>query len=233
MIANTEEDIYFFSLYKNNIISLINDTIIRTYNNSKLNTLLMSDGYHRVYYNDHSIQKHRLIWMIYNNTTIPNNMQINHINGIKCDNNISNLELVTNSQNTKHAYDVGLAKITNETKKKISIKVSGERNTNAKLTNVQVANLRVNFAKGIISIQEIQSQFDLSRRSVENMLLGRSYKDVPNSIKTINKYKLNKQIADEIRKLYEERVPSQNDLAKKFNVSRSTIKDVLNKKIYI
>lgn len=39
---------------------------------------------------------------------IPKKYVINHINGNKCDNNINNLECVTQSDNIKHAYLTGL-----------------------------------------------------------------------------------------------------------------------------
>jgi hypothetical protein len=37
-------------------------------------------------------------------------MEINHKNGIKHDNHLTNLELVTRGGNIKHAYDRGLRK---------------------------------------------------------------------------------------------------------------------------
>jgi hypothetical protein len=39
-----------------------------------------------------------------------NKATVNHKNGIKSDNNIRNLEWMTNEENMKHAYDTGLYK---------------------------------------------------------------------------------------------------------------------------
>lgn len=50
---------------------------------------------------------HRLIWH-YHRGPIPRGMQINHKNGIKTDNRISNLELVTPKMNYAHAIRIGL-----------------------------------------------------------------------------------------------------------------------------
>lgn len=48
---------------------------------------------------------------------IPNPLNkpvVNHKNGIKCDNRICNLEWVTQQENVQHAYDTGLAKVSDE-----------------------------------------------------------------------------------------------------------------------
>jgi hypothetical protein len=72
-------------------------------------------GYHRVHiyvggYKNKTIKTHRLIA----ETFLPkqdSKMDVNHINGIKSDNRIENLEWCTRSQNILHAFRTGLKKI--------------------------------------------------------------------------------------------------------------------------
>jgi hypothetical protein len=70
-------------------------------------------GYWKIILFSKNIQKsyyvHRLIAQAF--IPNPNNMPcVNHINGIKTDNSISNLEWCTRSENIRHAYDNGLIK---------------------------------------------------------------------------------------------------------------------------
>ena len=55
-----------------------------------------------------SFRLHRLLAKAFIQN-IDNKPYINHINGIKHDNRLENLEWVTQSENTQHAYDTGLA----------------------------------------------------------------------------------------------------------------------------
>jgi hypothetical protein len=59
---------------------------------------LHGSGYRQIKVNNISYPAHRLIW-VYCHGSIDENMQIDHINGVKDDNRIENLRLVTAQQN--------------------------------------------------------------------------------------------------------------------------------------
>lgn len=63
---------------------------------------------------------HRIVYETFV-SEIPEGMEINHIDGNKSNNALDNLELVTHSENMKHAYRIGLAKTWNKGTKGLQV----------------------------------------------------------------------------------------------------------------
>lgn len=79
--------------------------------------------------NKKCITIHRLVMLSFKKN-ISNKLEINHINGVKYDNRIENLEWCTSSENQLHAYKIGLKT------------AKGENHNRSKLTNEQVLLIR-------------------------------------------------------------------------------------------
>jgi len=86
----------------------------RTINEKILTTRINNWGYIDVRLSKGSVIKTKFIHILTAEAFIPNPLnkfEVNHKNGIKTDNSIQNLEWVTHSENMKHAYEMGLAKV--------------------------------------------------------------------------------------------------------------------------
>lgn len=80
-------------------------------NGRTIKPFVTKEGYLRVLLRKNNKSKHFLIHRLVCIEFIPNpenKKTVNHINGIKNDNRLENLEWATNSENLKHAYDTGL-----------------------------------------------------------------------------------------------------------------------------
>lgn len=80
-------------------------------------------GYIRICLRKEGIAKNHFVHRLITSTFIgESNLQVNHIDGVKTNNNIDNLEYVTNQENIAHAVKIGLIKNNSKINEKLIIK---------------------------------------------------------------------------------------------------------------
>lgn len=103
-----------------------------------------------------TIKVHRLVAMTWIDL-IPSDKVVNHINGIKHDNRVENLEIVSVQENLQHALETGLHAV-------------GEKHTSCKLTDQQVREIR---RKGKTMTQTtLGREYGVSARFIGQILSG-------------------------------------------------------------
>lgn len=134
-------------------------------NISKIIILPILKGYHRVAISVNNIKGnfsvHRLVAMAF--IPNPNNLPfINHINGIKTDNRVENLEWCTASYNLKHAFRTGLKSN------------AGEKHSKSTLTDSIVKEIRIMIASGKTNT-EISKSLRVTSKAVSNIRCNRRW----------------------------------------------------------
>ena len=114
----------------------------------------------------HTVLVHRLVAQAF----LPNpynKKNVNHKDGNKSNNNVGNLEWATDSENVKHAIDTGLLKVR-----------KGQEIYFAKFTDEQALYIKTAVLKGDLSIKEACHMFSCCRRTISDMVKGRTWKHI-------------------------------------------------------
>lgn len=106
---------------------------------------------------------HRLVAKAFTSNNF-NKPQVNHIDGNKLNNELSNLEWVTNSENQVHAYRLGLQPSR-----------AGENNIKAKITDKDVTLLKELYNSGK-SVVEVSNIMNISLGLIRHIIYGRTWK---------------------------------------------------------
>lgn len=129
---------------------------------------LNKNGYLHVGLYKNGIHKNCYIHRLVAEAFIPNHNnlpQVNHINAIKEDNSLVNLEWVMQSENIRHAYDNGLIKHSSR---------EGESNSNSKLTEKQVIEIYIRANNGE-KHQFLCEEFGVNKGVISKIKCGKTW----------------------------------------------------------
>ena len=102
---------------------------------------------------------HRLVWQYFYGD-IPEGMIINHKNGLKDDCRPDNLIPSTYAENTSHAHQGGL------------LDQSGQKNPAAKLSDREVAQIRLAYSQGGFTQKQLAERFSITFQHVSKIVRG-------------------------------------------------------------
>ena len=128
------------------------------------------------------LRVHRLVAETYI-PSIDNKPHINHINGIKCDNRIENLEWCTITENINHGHSIGLydnAKIQSSIRGKAKPKehFSSMGKGNRKLSDDDIRSIRHLATTKQKSYKELASIYNYDRSSIGKIVRRQRYSEI-------------------------------------------------------
>lgn len=98
---------------------------------------------------------------------IENKPQVNHKNGVKTDNKVSNLEWVTKSENQNHAYATGLQSY-----------FGGENRWNSKMTDEKVLEIRQKYATNNYTYKQLADEYNVKTVCIFKIVKRKTWKHI-------------------------------------------------------
>ena len=145
------------------------DGIMRKYKGRVLKPSIIHSGYEQVgLCNDGgcNVKKvHRLVLETFEPHVNMDDLDVNHIDGNKLNNRLTNLEWLTRRDNVLHAYDIGL------------LNSVGERNPSAKLSKVDILEILERLDTGELQ-KDIASDYGVGLATISNINTGYTWRSV-------------------------------------------------------
>jgi hypothetical protein len=135
-----------------------------------LKPMLWSSGYLYVNFYPKGKQKPHSIHRLVAKTFLPTwdeSLEVNHINGVKTDNRLCNLEMVTKAENALHAHKIGL---------RVARDMQGEKHPSHKLTDSDINSIKNLLDSNAMYHWEIAAMYGVSRSLISSISRGESWK---------------------------------------------------------
>lgn len=114
--------------------------------------------------NYHAVHRLVAINFLENNKNLP---EVNHKDGVKTNNIVSNLEWCDRKYNNRHAIETGLL-----------VHVKGEQHGNSVLTNEDVLKIREIYSTGTLSQEKIGVMFGVGDTAICKIISGKAWKHI-------------------------------------------------------
>lgn len=156
---------------------------------------------------------HRLVAFAFI-TNSASKTQVDHINGMRFNNHVSNLRWVSAIENVNAAFQLGIQK-------------SGVESHKAKLTNEQVVFIRDNI--GGLSCSQLAEKFNVSQSCISDAQLGKTFKDSGGTLRKSKHPPISDTIRLEICQLFAKGDKSFRALALEFGICHETVRKIILK----